>query len=86
MRKKRSMNKVTGWCYAIVNGRLGELWFEKDGKKPNIFAHAYLKMGEAKDKETRAMIKADTKKYHFSWRKGVYKDLVTGKTFKPRKP
>ncbi|MEK7536138.1 MAG: hypothetical protein AAB590_03990 [Patescibacteria group bacterium] len=86
MTKHKKESEESGWCFAILNGKLVELWFERKKGKLNIFAHAYVKRSEFKTKSEHKMIDTDTAKYHFSWRNGVYKDLNTGEKFKPRKP
>ena len=63
------------WCFAIINGRLGEIYFNKNGKS-KIYGHCYIKQEEYSKKEQK-MICSDTKKYHFTWRNGVYKEKPT---------
>lgn len=34
------------WCFAIVNNRIGEIYFERKGNRPEIFAHCYVKKSD----------------------------------------
>ncbi|MEK7567610.1 MAG: hypothetical protein AAB513_01665 [Patescibacteria group bacterium] len=64
-----------GWCFAIVNNRLAEVYFDNDdkNKKSNIWAHCYVKKSEYKTKREQKMILEDTKKCKFSYRNKKYK-------------
>lgn len=64
----------SGWCFAIVNGRLAEISFDS---KYGIYAHCYVKREEYNKREQK-MIDADIKKYLFIYRKGYYIDKLTG--------
>ena len=63
------------WCFAIINGRLAEIFFEKKGNKIKFLGHSYVKKGEYKTKEELKSIGEDTKKFKFSCRKSIYKQL-----------
>ena len=62
------------WSFAIVNGRLAEVFFDKkkDSLK-NIFAHAYVRENDYRTKEERKWIAEDTKRARFSYRNQQYK-------------
>jgi hypothetical protein len=61
------------WCFAMVNGKLSEIYFYKSQKeKPEIFGHCYIKKEEYSKKEQK-MIDTDTKKRNFIWRNKIYK-------------
>lgn len=60
------------WCFAIVNGRLAELYFEVKRGKPVPMAHCYVKKEEYTTKREQQWIKKDTQNLRFSWRKGKY--------------
>ena len=62
------------WCFAIINGRLGEIYFDKNGKS-KIHSHCYVKREEYSKKE-QGMIDSGTKKYHFTWRNGKYAEKI----------
>jgi hypothetical protein len=63
------------WCFAMVNGKLSEVYFEKD-KKCKVFGHCYVRLNEYKTKKEKNMIKADIKRCWFVYRKGRYKEAV----------
>ena len=63
------------WCFAIINGRLAEIFFEKKRNKIEFLGHCYVKKEEYKTKKEQKMITEDTKKFKFSYRKGEYKPL-----------
>lgn len=66
------------WCFAIVNGRLAEVFFDikRDGKK-HIFAHAYVKEREYPTKREKLMIKKDTAKTRLSYRNKKYRRMFS---------
>ncbi len=66
-----------GWCFAIINGRLAEIFFEprKIGE-PKILGHAYVKREEYKTKKEQTYIREDTAKFRLSYRNGLYKRLL----------
>lgn len=61
-----------GWCFAIVNGRLSEIYFEKKRGKPRIFGHCYVKHSEYKTKQEQKWIREDIAQLRFVYRKGMY--------------
>ena len=69
-----------GWSFAIVNGKLAEIFFDRRKNKAIFYGHAYLNEDEYKTKQEKKWIKLDTAKHKFSYRKGVYKDKM-GNTF-----
>lgn len=68
-----------GWCFAIVNGKLAELFFEKENGVIKMLGHAYVKESEHRTKREKLWIKRDTARYKFSYRKSKYKDLLRNK-------
>lgn len=69
------------WCFAILNGRLAEIFFERkeNEKEPKIMGHCYVSVSEYKTKKEQKMIEQDTKRYHFSYRNKVYRDKIRKK-------
>ena len=63
------------WCFAIVNGRLAEIFFEKKGNNIDFLGHCYVKKEEYKAEKEQRMITEDTKKFRLTYRKGDYKLL-----------
>ena len=60
------------WCFAKVNNRLAEIYFEKKRGKPKIFAHCYVKEFEYKTKQELGWITKDTKRVNLIYRNGKY--------------
>ena len=65
-----------GWCFAIVNKRLAEIFFDQKKGKSVISGHCYVKKNEYKSAMEKKWILADTKKYTFIWRKNKYKRIL----------
>lgn len=62
-----------GWCFAIINGKLAEIFFDQKKNERIVFGHAYVKESDYKLKREKIWIEKDTKKCQFSYRKGTYK-------------
>ncbi len=61
------------WCFAIVNGKLAEIFFEKKKNgKSAINGHCYVKESEYKTAREKKMIREDTAKCRFLYRKEEY--------------
>lgn len=69
------------WCFAIVNGRLTEIFFERKGRKLNFLGHCYVNKEEYKTKKELSWIGKDTAKFKFVYRSGNYKDKNTNKIY-----
>ena len=69
------MEQKSGWQFALVNGKLAEVHFE-NGK---IWGFCYVKESEYKTKQEKKWIASDTKNCRLVYRKGVYRDALTGK-------
>jgi len=66
-----------GWCYALVNNRLAELFFEsRKGKEPKIRGYCLVKREEYKTKTEQRWIDWDTAKFRFSYRRGKFRRLM----------
>lgn len=57
------------WCFAKVNNRLAEIYFEEKRGRPKIFGHCYVKKSEYKTKSELKWIAKDAKKFQL-----IYKD------------
>lgn len=79
---------MDGWCFAIVNKRLAEIYFEKSRGKTIFLGHCYIKKDEYKTKkeQEQEQIKTDTSKFQFIFRRGKYQNLDKSKTFLLSKP
>lgn len=61
------------WCFAIVNGKLAEIYFDQTKKGLKNIGHCYVKKEDYKTKMEQKYIKEDTAKFRFVYRKGKYK-------------
>ena len=61
------------WCFALINNRLAEIFFEKCGRKIKILAHCYVKREEYKTKKELCWIDRETKKFRLSYRNKHYR-------------
>jgi hypothetical protein len=82
MNKKRIKNTLssikfnTGWCFALLNGRLAEIYFDQ---KSGVHSHCYVQREEFSKNEQK-MIETDIKKHQFTYRKKVYRDKLLNST------
>ena len=51
----------SGWCFAKVNNRLAEIFFERKGKKLVFYGHCYVDESEYKTKRDKQWINSDIK-------------------------
>lgn len=64
------------WCFAIINGKLAEIFFEPRKRgEPKILGHAYVKREKYKTKREQKYIEVDTSKFKLSYRNKKYKRL-----------
>lgn len=64
-----------GWCFAIVNDKLAEIYFDKTkSRKLKIRGYCYVKRDEYKTTQEQKWIRADTAKVKLTYRKGKYYD------------
>ena len=63
------------WCFAIINNRLAEIYFEKKNEKIKFLGHCYVKEWGFKSKREKAWIKMDIAKMRFKYRAGDYKRI-----------
>ncbi|MFA5820793.1 MAG: hypothetical protein WC873_01670 [Candidatus Gracilibacteria bacterium] len=61
------------WSFAIVNGQLAEIFWEREEGKLSPHGHAYVKRSEYRTKQEQRYIDKDIEKYRFVYRKGEYK-------------
>ncbi|TSC86393.1 MAG: Uncharacterized protein G01um101416_666 [Microgenomates group bacterium Gr01-1014_16] len=60
------------WCFAIINRRLSELFFEKRGRGVKFLGFAHVKRDEYGTKREQKMIDKDIIKHRFTYRGGKY--------------
>ena len=72
--KRKVYPRFDGWCFALVNNRLAEIYFENDHKKKKtlVWAHCYVERNEFKTKKEKAEIDQDIKKHRFTYRNKKY--------------
>jgi 3-isopropylmalate dehydratase small subunit len=72
--KRRALPRFDGWCFAIVNNRLAEIYFKNDHKKKKttIWGHCYVEENEFKTKEEKQHIKIDSEKHRLTYRNKKY--------------
>ncbi|MBI2611828.1 hypothetical protein HYW54_03730 [Candidatus Gottesmanbacteria bacterium] len=63
------------WSFALVNGRLAEIYFDKIRGKIKIRGHCYVKREEFTTKEEQKWIEHDTAKAKLTYLKGKYKRI-----------
>ena len=68
------------WCFAIVNRRLAEIYFEKTRGRIKIIGHCYIDREDYQTKQEQRWIEEDIERYRFVYRKGKYK--AASSTFK----
>ena len=62
------------WCFAIVNNKLAEIFFDKNKNGQNeISAHCYIEKEDYKSKQEQKWIKQDTKRVKLVYRNKKYK-------------
>lgn len=71
----------SGWCFAKVNNKLAEIFFERRREKPVFFGHCYAKRADYKTKQDKKWIDSDIQKYNFVYKNKEYIDRKTGEKF-----
>lgn len=65
------------WCFAIVNNRLAEIYFnETKNGKPEFLGHCYIKKDEFKTKKEQKLIIRDIEKVQLAYRNKKYKLII----------
>ena len=66
---------IMNWCFAKVNSKLAEIYFEKKRGKTKFLGHCYVKKSEYKTKRELAWIEEDTKKVKLDYKNKKYIEL-----------
>lgn len=66
------------WCYAIINNKFAEIYFERTKGEPKILGHCYIKQDEYRTKKEQTMIEEDILTNKLSYRNGKYKRVYSG--------
>ena len=62
------------WCFAILNNRLVEVYFDKDKQnRVKIRGHCYVAKNEYKTKQEQKWIEIDTRKTRVVYRNKKYR-------------
>lgn len=69
------------WCFAKVNNRLAEIYFERKGNKIRFHGHAYVNRSDLRTKKEGKCIDKDVSKYNFVYRNRGYRDKNSGEIF-----
>ena len=77
----KSYNTIMSWCFAIINSKLAEIFFERKKGKLYFQGHCYVKESDYKTKQELNWIKKDTDKFNFHYRNGKYQDMITRKLY-----
>ena len=64
------------WCFAIINNRIAEIYFDKKGGEIKFLGHCYVKESEYTLKEEKEWIKKDIEKVKLIYRKGKYRNKL----------
>lgn len=64
-----------GWCFAIINNKLAEIYFEKRKGGIKFLGRCYIKEDEYKSMEEKKWIKKDISKMRFVYRGREYKRI-----------
>lgn len=64
------------WSFAKINGKLAEIFFEKNKKGIKFDGHAWVKKSEYKTKKEQEYIKKDTIKVQLSYKNGKYERIL----------
>lgn len=64
-RKNWNLKGKIGWCFAVIHGRLGEIYFQVVKGTRNSYAHCYINRKEFTKRE-QGMIDKDIKKQRLS--------------------
>lgn len=60
------------WCFAIINNKLAEIYFEKNKGSIKFLGHCYVNESEYSSEKEKKWIKEDMMKVRFTYRKGKY--------------
>lgn len=63
------------WCFAIINNKLAEVYFEREFGKIKYFGHCYINENDYKTKKEKDYIKKDTAHIKLVYGNGSYKRI-----------
>lgn len=74
----------TEWCFAVINRRLGEIYFRVGKSARGVYAHGYVDRKKFTKREQK-MIDEDIKKYRFTYRNKQYRRVGERKPLPTRR-
>ena len=60
------------WSFAIINGRLAEIYYNKRGRILSFIGHSYVDKSHYKSKKEKLWIEHDTQTHIFTYRNSRY--------------
>ncbi len=68
------MKDMNNWGFASVNGKLAEIFFERNGNTVCLTGYCYVKRKDYKTKREQKKIADDTKKYRLTYKNKRFSD------------
>lgn len=65
------------WSFAIINGKLSEIYFDRVGRGIKFRGHCYVEKSEYKSKQELGWMKKEIQKNKFSYRNGIYDRIIS---------
>ncbi len=65
---------MSSWCFALINGKLAEIFFSKKRNTIYMTGHCYVKRGGYKTKREQKMIDSDIKKCQLTYKNKIFSD------------
>jgi hypothetical protein len=72
------------WCFAKVNGKLAEIYFEEKRGKNEIYAHCFVDKKNYKTKTEKKWIEEDLKRVNLSFKNKKYTNKANKYTSEAR--
>ncbi len=64
------------WCFAKINNKLAEIYFEKTKSGKNkIIGHCYVSLKDFKSRQEKSWLENDTKKFKFTYKNKKYIEI-----------
>lgn len=76
---KRRPRFNDGWCFALINGRLAEIYFRR---RHGIYGYCYVDRQSFRTKQEQLDIQHDTARFQFTFRNGWFRDKLNDYRFK----
>lgn len=64
------------WCFALINGRLAEIYFNETKRGIKFLGHCYVNRSEYVKKREQKWIEVDTANFKLSFRNKKYRRLI----------